>query len=393
MSAKHSSSGAPRRQGKVLLVDDDLDICREYARALRRSGLSVETATSAPEGLALLAVASFDVVLSDISMPAMSGVAFLRAVREHNLDLPVILMTGSPSVETAIKALDYGATKYLTKPVEPSELAEAVWRASDLHQLALLRRELSMAAETPSRQLADRAALDARFSKALESIWMAFQPIVSWSAKAPTGYEALLRSREPSLERPADLLDAAQRLNRLVEVGRVVRREVATAIASGPDCLTFVNLHPFDLNDDELLSSASPLSQFASRVVLEVTERAALDDVSGLSLKLAALKRMGYRIAIDDLGAGYAGLASFARLEPDFVKLDMSLIRDIDSSPRKRSLVKGVAQICTRDLAIQVICEGIERPEERDALVEDGLDLLQGYLFARPGAGFPAPSW
>ena len=131
---------------------------------------------------------------------------------------------------------------------------------------------------------------------------MAFQPIVSWSAKAPAGYEALLRSRKPSLERPADLLDAAQRLNRLVEVGRVVRREVATAIASRPDCLTFVNLHPFDLNDDELLSGGSPLSQFASRVVLEVTERAALDDVSGLSLKLAALKRMGFRIAIDDLG-------------------------------------------------------------------------------------------
>jgi EAL domain-containing protein (putative c-di-GMP-specific phosphodiesterase class I) len=393
MSSNPSSSGTVRRQGRVLLVDDDLDVCREYARSLRRSGLAVETATSAPEGLALLSVDSFDVVLSDISMPAMSGVAFLRAVRERNLDLPVILMTGSPSVETAIRAVDYGATKYLTKPVDPSELAEAVWRASDLHQLALLRRELSTAAETSSRQLADRAALDARFSKALDSIWMAFQPIVSWSAKAPFGYEALLRSKEPSLERPVDLLDAAERLNRLPEVGRAVRREVATAIASGPDGLTFVNLHPLDLNDNELFSHESPLSSFASRVVLEVTERSALDDVSGLSLKLATLKHMGFRIAIDDLGAGYAGLASFARLEPDFVKLDMSLIRDIDSAPRKRSLVKGVAQICTRDLGIQVICEGVERSEERDALVEDGLDLLQGYLFAKPGAGFPAPAW
>lgn len=393
MSSNPSSSGAPRRQGKVLLVDDDLDICREYARSLRRSGLLVETATSAPEGLALLAVSSFDVILSDISMPAMSGVAFLRAVREHNLDLPVILMTGSPSIDTAIRAIDYGATKYLTKPVEPNELAEAVWRASDLYQLALLRREMSTVTETPSPQLADRAALDARFTKALDSIWMAFQPIVSWSTKAPAGYEALLRSREPSLERPVDLLDAAERLDRLLEVGRVVRREVAAAIATGPDCPTFVNLHPFELNDEELLSEESPLSPFASRVVLEITERAALDDVSGLSIKLATLKRMGFRIAIDDLGAGYAGLASFARLEPDFVKLDMSLIRDIDSSPRKRSLVKGMAQICARDLGIQVICEGVERPEERDALIEDGLDLLQGYLFARPGEGFPAPAW
>jgi EAL domain-containing protein (putative c-di-GMP-specific phosphodiesterase class I) len=222
---------------------------------------------------------------------------------------------------------------------------------------------------------------------------MAFQPIVSWSAKTALGYEALMRSREPSLERPSDLLDAAERLNRLHEVGRAVRREVASATTSGPDGLLFVNLHPFDLNDNELLSGDSPLSQFASRVVLEITERSALDDVSGLSSKLASLRRLGFRVAIDDLGAGYAGLSSFARLEPDFVKLDMSLIRDIDRSTRKRSLVKGLAQICARDLGIQVICEGIERPEERDALVEDGLDLFQGYLFARPGAGFPAPIW
>jgi EAL domain-containing protein (putative c-di-GMP-specific phosphodiesterase class I) len=203
----------------------------------------------------------------------------------------------------------------------------------------------------------------------------------------------LLRSREPTLERPVDLLDAAERLNRLPEVGQVVRREVAAAIASGPDCLTFVNLHPLDLNDDELLSGESPLSKVASRVVLEITERSALEHVSGLSIKLEHLRRVGFRIAIDDLGAGYAGLASFARLEPDFVKLDMSLIRDIHRSSRKRSLVKGMAQICTRDLGIQVICEGVEQPEERDVLLEDGLDLLQGYLFAKPGAGFPAPVW
>jgi len=393
MSTTQSASGTPRRQGKVLLVDDDLDICREYARALRRSGLSVETAQSASDGLQLLALNSFDVVLSDISMPSMSGVAFLRAVREQNLDLPVILMTGSPSVDTAIRAVDYGATKYLTKPVDPNVLIEAVRRASDLHQFALLRRQLSTAADAPGWQLGDRAALDARFSKALESIWMAFQPIVSWAAKAPAGYEALLRSREPSLERPKDLLDTAERLNRTQEVGRAVRREVARAIPAGPDCLTFVNLNPLDLNDDELFRAESPLSQFASRVVLEVTERSALDDVTGLSSKLATLKGLGFRVAIDDLGAGYAGLASFARLEPDFVKLDMSLIRDIDHSALKRSLVKGVAQICTRDLGIQVICEGIERPEERDALLEDGLDLFQGYLFAKPGPGFPDPVW
>ena len=71
----------------------------------------------------------------------------------------------------------------------------------------------------------------------------------------------------------------------------------------------------------------------------------------------------------------------------------MSLIRDIDRSSRQQSLAKGIARICSRDLGMLVVCKGVERPEERDALIANGLDLQQGYLFTRPAAGFPAPSW
>jgi EAL domain-containing protein (putative c-di-GMP-specific phosphodiesterase class I) len=128
-------------------------------------------------------------------------------------------------------------------------------------------------------------------------------------------------------------------------------------------------------------------------VVLEITERASLDGVKGLSAKIALLRERGYRIAIDDLGAGYAGLASFSQLEPDFVKLDMSLIRGVDSSPRKRSVVQAMARLCAKELAIQVICEGVETSGERDVLALDSCDLMQGYLFARPARCFPVPSW
>ena len=105
---------------------------------------------------------------------------------------------------------------------------------------------------------------------------------------------------------------------------------------------------------------------------------------------MTRLRALGYRIAIDDLGAGYAGLTSFAQLEPEVVKVDMSLVRGIDRSPVKQKLVRSIIALCT-ELGIQLVAEGIETPAERDALIALGGDLCQGYLFAKPGRGFPTP--
>ena len=378
---------------RVLLVDDDLDICRDYARALRRSGLHVVTATSAPEALSLLALGPVDVIVSDIGMPSMSGMDLLRLVRERDLDLPVVLMTGSPSLDTAIQAVDYGATSYLRKPVELDRLTEAVWRAADLHKLALLRREVSTLPDLTGLQLGDRASLEVRFNAACAGAWPAFQPIVMIPSRALFGYEALLRSSEPSLAKAPDFLDAAARLGRLHELGRVMRGRVAEAFIGAPPGLIFINLHPIELNDNHLYAADSPLSTIADRVVLEITERASLDEVPGLATKLSKLRGLGYRIALDDLGAGYAGLSSVSRLEPDFVKLDMSLIRDVDRSSRKRALIRGIGRVCSRDLGMRVICEGVERAEECETLIDEGLDLMQGYLFGRPTATFTVPGF
>ncbi len=84
---------------------------------------------------------------------------------------------------------------------------------------------------------------------------------------------------------------------------------------------------------------------------------------------------------------------SFTQLEPEFVKLDMSLVRGVDVSARKRSVVRAMARLCAKELAIDVISEGVETVPERDVLADEGCELLQGYLFARPAAGFPAPRW
>jgi EAL domain-containing protein (putative c-di-GMP-specific phosphodiesterase class I) len=101
---------------------------------------------------------------------------------------------------------------------------------------------------------------------------------------------------------------------------------------------------------------------------------------------------MVFRVAIDDLGAGYAGLTSFATLDPDFVKLDMSLVRDIHRNHTKERVVRSMAAVC-RELGMLVVAEGVESPQERDLLVALGCDFLQGYLLAKPGRPFPTFAW
>jgi EAL domain-containing protein (putative c-di-GMP-specific phosphodiesterase class I) len=222
-------------------------------------------------------------------------------------------------------------------------------------------------------------------------MWIAMQPVVSWRAKSVYAYESLLRTDEATLRNPIDFIDAADRLGRTAELGRTIRKRIAQRIPEAPaDAKVFVNLHPADLVDDELGSEHGALAPFASRVVLEVTERAALEKVKGLAEGVRRLRSLGYRLALDDLGAGYAGLSSFALLEPEVVKIDMSLIRDIHTSSVKQKIFRSFAALC-RESDTEIIAEGVEVAEERDCLSSLGGDLYQGYLFARPDRGFPRP--
>jgi EAL domain-containing protein (putative c-di-GMP-specific phosphodiesterase class I) len=103
--------------------------------------------------------------------------------------------------------------------------------------------------------------------------------------------------------------------------------------------------------------------------------------------RIEMLRKLGYRIAVDDLGAGYAGLASLAALEPEIVKLDMSIVRGLHESRTKRRVVGAIATLC-RELGSRVVAEGIETAAEHQASAECGVDLLQGYLFAKPNRQF-----
>lgn len=373
-------------RGSVLLVDDIEPLLRSLSRHLRDAGFDVFPCTSAQSALEFLAEHSVDVVVSDIAMPGMDGIELLRQVREHERDLPVVLMTGSPTVDTATRAIDFGAVKYLIKPFEISDLLSAVTRSAQLHQLAVAKREALTLLGDPQPLHGDEE-LQASLRRVLDSLWIAFQPIVRAEDFSLFGYEALMRSDERGLPHPGAVLAAAERLGQLRQLGRLVRDRAANPVAiHHSQWQLFVNLHPDDLLDDTLLDPHTPLAAIASRVVLEITERASLDSIEGVSTRVAALRKLGFRIAIDDLGAGYAGLSSFVQLEPDFVKLDMSLIRDVQHSELKRKLIRSMTSLC-KEMGALVVAEGIETLEESKVVIELGCDLLQGFHYGRPRRG------
>jgi EAL domain-containing protein (putative c-di-GMP-specific phosphodiesterase class I) len=378
---------------RILIVDDDEALLRLHVRALSGAGFEVTAAADGAQAVKAIEQSAFEVILSDIDMRGLDGLKLLAHVRTHDLDVPVVLITGSPSVETAARAMELGALRYLVKPVQLKEIISVTRDAIYFHRIAKAKRKALDIAGGIDRFLGDEAGLTASFDRALSTLYVVYQPIVRWSTHSIYAYEALLRSREPSLPHPGAMLDAAERLGRIHELGRKIRDRAIEPLDALPrDVSLFINLHPRDLVDDGLSELGDEAGSVARRVVFEVTERASLAGMHDVRERVALLRHKGFRIAVDDLGAGYAGLTSFALLEPDVVKLDMALIRNIHVEPTKQTVVRTLIAMC-KELRITVTAEGIETTAERDEVISAGCDLLQGYLFAKPGEGFPAPSF
>jgi len=380
----NASSSRPR----ILVVEDDEVLRPALVRALS-GGYDPVAVPSAEAAVAEVRSDAFDAVLCDVNLCGMDGLELLRRVRESDLDIPFLLMTGEPTLETAMRAVEHGAARYLRKPLDLQELRKVLGAAVSMHRLAKARRKSQEEIGQPAHGAADRAGLETVVDAAIGSLRVAWQPIVSWQRRRVVGYEALMRS---TMLRPEALLDAADRAGRAQELARALRDGVARAGGVSPVSDLYVNMSPHELLDDSLFDPAAPLSALAHRVVLEVNERASLDAVPELRRRLERLRKLGYRIALDDLGSGYAGLASFALLEPEMVKIDIALVRDVHRSATRRRLIASILSAC-HDLSCTPIAEGVELPAERDALADLGCDLFQGFLFARPGFAFPEPQW
>jgi len=374
-SVSHAAVG---ERGHIVVADDDVVVLQTLQRLLSRAGHSVTATTDGEKALEAISRGEPDLVITDIDMPVVGGLDLLKHIKAAFPHVAVILLTGHPEVASATSGVKHGAFRYLVKPFENESMLEDVRegiRSTWTHRLE--RTVLAEHAPTPD--------LEAQFERAFEGLWMAFQPIYFADGRGVMGYEALMRSTEPTAPHPGILIDAAERLDRLRQLGRTVR-ELSTAAFErygAPGTSLFVNLHPLELHDPELYSMDAPLSRIAPRIVLEITERTSLTRVDDLLGRLTRLRRMGFRIAVDDLGAGYASLTSLSTLRPDVLKVDMGLVRDVDRDRVKRSIIGAIVHFA-RELNMPVVAEGVETPSERACLQELGCDLLQGYLLGRP---------
>lgn len=218
---------------------------------------------------------------------------------------------------------------------------------------------------------------------------MAFQPIVDILSRRVWGYEALVRGQNG--EGAGAVLAAVTEENRYKfdQACRVKAIELAgRKMPAGSDAMLSINFMPNAVYEPSAcirasLAAARRAKFDPSRLMFEFTENERIRDTAHVELIITSYRQMGFTTALDDFGAGYAGLGLLTRFQPDIIKIDMELIRGIAAFDAKRIIVKGIIDIA-QALNIRVLAEGVETEAELLSLSAAGVRLFQGYLFARP---------
>jgi EAL domain-containing protein (putative c-di-GMP-specific phosphodiesterase class I) len=233
-----------------------------------------------------------------------------------------------------------------------------------------------------------------------ERLAVHFQPIVSADDAGDVfAYECLLRGirTDGAMISPARMFDAARSTETLFYLDRTARLRAIEEISHlGLDTLAFINFNPTSIYDPasclhSTLDAVERSNISAESIVFEVTESDGIRDMNHLERVLSHYRDAGFRVALDDLGSGHGSLNLLTRVRPDFVKLDMELVRDVDADPYKATVASSLLQMAT-DLGVQVVAEGVETAEQHDWLVAHGADYLQGYYLAYPDPTPPVPA-
>jgi EAL domain-containing protein (putative c-di-GMP-specific phosphodiesterase class I) len=229
-----------------------------------------------------------------------------------------------------------------------------------------------------------------------ERVITAYQPIMNIATRQVLGFEALSRGpRGSGLEGADALFGAATDHHLVVELDRLCRRRALLSSGRIPtNAKIFVNTLPATIRDPQFRGRALieflDLAQVSpDRIVIEITEKLVIDNYTLFREAMAYFTDLGMSFAVDDVGAGYSGLESIARLKPTFLKIDIALVRDVHISLVNREMVKALITM-GKGIGAEVIAEGIQTEGEAEVLQQMGVDWGQGYLLARPEAG-PEP--
>jgi EAL domain-containing protein (putative c-di-GMP-specific phosphodiesterase class I) len=341
-----------------------------------------------------------DLVLLDLHMPGKDGVAVMQAIRAATPDddfVPVIVLTADATSEARQRALAAGANDFLTKPVDRIEV---VLRARNLLHTRTLHGRLrshniQLQSEIAARNAADLLATSEAMAKTKrlrkvldrEPPRIVFQPIVELATREIRGYEALARFECDPRQPPNVWFGEAAEVGLGSELELAALRLAVDQLPAIPEGIALtLNVSPttaMTAELAELLAGHEP-----ERLYLEITEHAQVEDYEALLDALNVLRAQGVRIAVDDAGAGFASLHHILLLQPDVIKLDITLVRDIHRDPIKRALASSLVTFA-RDIGSVITAEGIEVEEELTTLVDLGVPWGQGYHLARPGSVTP----
>jgi len=372
----------------VLVVDDHPANVAFLRQLLVQQGLDrVYTETDARAVPGQLAEHKPDLVLLDLRMPHVDGFAVLAQIQQFAAGsyLPVMVLTADTTLVARNRALAEGAQDFLTKPVDATEATLRIANLLQTRQLYAALRHINAPATTvPAEPSGDRAEILPRIQQVLhdKTITPLFQPIQDLGTGATVGHEALARFPDPSVGGPARWFTDAFTVGLGVDLEWLAATSpLAYLDTAPPERFLAVNMSPATVLHVVEHQFCEP--DLFPRIVIELTEHVPVEDYPALHRALAPMRSRGARLSADDVGSGYAGFRHLLRLQPDIIKLDISLIAGIDRSHEQQALTRALLAFAN-DVGAQVIAEGIEEPDELSALQDLGVPWGQGYLLGRP---------
>jgi EAL domain-containing protein (putative c-di-GMP-specific phosphodiesterase class I)/FixJ family two-component response regulator len=376
---------------RVLLADDE-----EGLRVALTELLSHEerveligTAADAEEAIRIAQSDLPDVALVDVRMPEGGGPHAARGISRVSPGTRVIALSAYEDRKNVMEMLRAGAVGYLVKGTGVDEL---------VHGIELVAQGgTSLSAEVLSGVVAElatqlrREEIEEEADQALRGdierfvsghgVWMVFHPIVDLETRQEIGVEALARFGSIPVKPPDQWFAEATALELGLQLQLRTVKEALDALPKIPDGVFLsVNCSHHAAASSEL---AERLEGLEDRIVLEITEHEAIEDYGALAEALAPLRERGLRVAVDDVGAGYASLRHALQLAPDMVKMDISLTRGIDRDAGRRALATALISFAG-ETNMTIVAEGIETGGELEALRELGVRYGQGFYLARP---------
>jgi len=389
----------PRDRGddapiRVLIADDEPAI-REALADLFAGEENLElvaVARDADEAIELAGRTLPDVALVDVKMPGGGGPRAAREIRSLTPHTRVVALSAHEDRSSVLDMLRAGVVGYVVKGASAGEILETV-RRSILGQASLsanvtghVVHELAGQLERQEREAAEKRQRLDRIHRVLDDparLSMVYQPIVDLRDGAMAGVEALARFDLEPIRDPDLWFAEAAAAGLSVELElAAIRLALADLHRIPADAYLSINMSPGTAASPRFAEVLEPYA--AERIILEVTEHAPVEDYDRLKEALREMRRMGVRLAVDDAGAGFASLRHILQLDPDFIKVDMSLTQNIDRERAKRALAAGLISFAS-EIDAWIVAEGIETETEVEALRGLGVVYGQGLYLAAPG--------